>query len=44
MKLQLVVISSYIISVQKQPSPKSGNSSVNPPGIVFERYPLKLTC
>ena len=32
---------SYTISVQAQPSAGSGNSSVNPPGIVFERYPLK---
>ena len=37
-------ISSYINSAQPRPSVKSSNSSVNPPGIVFERYPLNLTC
>ena len=35
-----LLISSYIISVQPRPSAKSSNSSVNPPGILFVRYPL----
>ena len=31
---------SYTITVQPRPSAGSGNSSVNPPGIVFVRYLL----